>query len=653
MNRLNMVLLGMLCVGVGIVALLVMDLVLFFAELDLSMKLYPVIFLVISVSAFWGGRKSFKRVLALLLTLAGAVAAILSIFYGALAIFSYTSDYQNVDMGIQDKSFFADQRVMLIVPHQDDEINVMGGAIEEYILHGSEVYVVYLTNGDLTPVELRFSEAIECLAKQGVPEDHVIFLGYGDQWESSAHLYNEVSGKICQSKAGNYATYGLADHPAYHEGVDYTVDNLLADMESVILEYRPDVIYCCDYDTHGEHKATSLTFEKAMGRILKRGMDYHPVVFKGFAYRTAWFAIDDFYDLNIKSTTKYYDESYVLPINHYRWGDRVRIPVAASGLSRSLPGSGQYDLLKTHVSQRAEEHARQVINGDRVFWERYTTSVCNQAEINVTSGNGALLNDFMLLETGDLRDGERWPCDGTWHPEDTDPQKKATVILSEKTDLSCVILYDNPEPGHNVLQAVITFDNGEQIVTDPLEPFGSANIIAVDQKQVQSFTVELTSMEGAAAGLTEVEAFAISPENEKGFVQLMDAEGEFVYDYITDSSGEVLLQVYHYGAVPELTAEHYTVSGDNENCSVAWSEQGILVSCPPGEAVTVTIQSEKRGIWDRAYIQNPGALKRLWIKVGQHGENIVEDLQESPQEMQYHFTLWGGTIFQKLGFSVQ
>lgn len=653
MNRLRLVFYGMLCAAVGAAVLLLMDLVLFFAEQDLSMKLYPVIFLAVSVCAYFGGRNSWKRISVLLLGLTGAVLAILTAFYGALAIFANTSDYRNADEDTGNKAFFADQKVMLIVPHQDDELNVMGGAIEEYVSHGSEVYVVYLTNGDLSPVELRFSEAIQCLAKQGVPEDHVIFLGYGDQWEGDSHLYNGEPGVIRQSKAGRSVTYGVAGHPAYHEGADYTVDNLLSDMESVILEYRPDVIYCCDYDTHGEHKATTLAFEKAMGRILKRGTDYRPRVFKGFAYRTSWFSVDDFYDLNIKSTTKYYDEEYVLPIDHYRWADRVRIPVIATALSRSLPGSGLYDLLQTHASQSAEIHAKKVINGDKVFWERYTTSLCNQAEITVTSGNAALLNDFMLLETKDLRDGELWPCDGTWHPEDTDSKKKATVILPEKTDLTRVVLYDNPEPGQNVLEARITFDNGAQILTGPLDPYGAANIFEIDQKQVSSFSVELVAMEGIAAGLTEIEAFTDSPENTKGFVQLMDAEGEFVYDYITDSSGEVLLQVYQYGTVPELASEHYTVFGDNENCSVTWSEQGILVSCPPGEAVTVTIQSDEPGIWDRAYIQNPGALKRLWIKVGQHGENIVEDLQESPQEMQYHFTLWGGKILRKLGFSVQ
>lgn len=651
MNKLHWGWKGILCAVIGVSVLLIADLLSAFAGLDLSMKLRLGMSVVVSGAVFLFGPKSFKKLSVLLLSLLGCIFMGLTAFYASIGIFSDTSDYRNADIDSGVKSYYAEQRVMLIVPHQDDEVNVMGGAIEEYVRYGSEVYVVYLTNGDLTPYELRFSEAIDCLAKQNIPEDHVIFLGYGDQWVDGPHLYNAEPGKILQSKAGNFATYGTADHPAYREGADYTVENLLANMESVILEYRPDVIYCCDYDAHGEHKATSLVFEKVMGRILQRGTDYQPRIFKGFAYRTAWFGIDDFYDLNMKSTTKYYAEGYVLPVDHYRWADRIRLPVEASGLSRSLPGSGQYDLLKSHVSQEAQTEAKSVINGDRVFWERYTTSLCNRAEIKVTSGDADFLNDFMLLETKDLLDGERWPCDGVWHPEETDPEKRATVILSEKSDLTSIVLYDNPEPGQNVLQVVITFDNGEQVVTGPLDPYGAANVIAVDQKQVAFFEVELTSMEGKAAGLTEIEAFSDSPENPGGFVQLMDAEEEFVYDYITDPSGELVLQVYGYGSIPELTPENYSVSCDNENCSVVWSEQGIVVSCPAGEAVTVSVMSEEDGIWDRAYIQNPGKLKRLWIKVGQHGEILAEELREVPQEMKYHLDLWGGQLSRKLGFA--
>lgn len=637
-----------LCALIGAAVLLMVDLASLYVGLELPMPLRLVLMVVAAVAAFFFGRRSLKRVSVLLLSLLGLILTGTILFYGSLNIFSKTSGYQDADVG-NVKSFFENQKVMLIVPHQDDEMNVMGGALEEYVRHGSEVYVVYFTNGDLSPVEFRYAEAIDCLAKQGVPEDHVIFLGYGDQWADGPHLYNAEPGKILQSKAGFYATYGTADHPAYREGTDYTVENLLANMESLLLEYKPDVIYCSDYDSHGEHKATSLVFEKVMGRILQRSGDYQPKVFKGFAYRTAWFGLDDFYALNMLPTTKYFDAVYELPVDHYRWKDRVRLPVVASGLSRSLPGSGQYDLLKSHASQEAHLQALRVINGDRVFWERHTTSLCNRAEIRVSSGNGAFLNDFMLLETKDLLDNQRWPCDGTWRPEETDLKKQAAVVLPERTDITGIVLYDNPDAYQNVVDARITFDNGIQVTTGPLDPMGAPTVIPVDQKQVASFVVELTALDGHAAGLTEIEAFSGSNENPKGFVQLMDPDGTFAYDYITDPSGELVLQVYSYGSVPELTQEQYILSGDNENCTVTWTEQGIGVTCPRGEALTVSILSEDAGVWDRACIRNPGTLERLWIKVCQHGEIVAEELREVPLEMEYHLELWSGQLLRKLG----
>ena len=38
------------------------------------------------------------------------------------------------------------RRVMVLVPHEDDEINLMGGVLEQYVKYGSTVYIVYLTN---------------------------------------------------------------------------------------------------------------------------------------------------------------------------------------------------------------------------------------------------------------------------------------------------------------------------------------------------------------------------------------------------------------------------------------------------------------------------------------------------------------------------
>ena len=641
MNKFRLGLYGMMCAAIGIIMTFVIESLVIFCGQEMPMVLFPLLIAAVSGVLFFCVPKSFSRLIVILMVLCGSALIGAGVLHGNAHRFRTGWDYQNADESAGVKTFFADKRIMLIVPHQDDDLNVLGGTIEEYVRYGSEVYVVYVTNGDMTPAEIRYTEAIDCLAKQGIPEECVIFLGYGDQWqEDGPHIYNAEPGAIVRSRAGYLATYGISDHPAYHDGSDYTIDNLLSDMESVILEYRPDVIFSCDYDEHSDHKATSLVFEKAMGRILRGSSDYRPKVFKGFAYRTAWNNGFDYYSLNLKSTQNSYEEGFEPQVEYYRWEDRVRFPVDASGLSRSLLGSRAYHLLDTYVSQNAYQKAQGVINGDKVFWERFTTSLCNRAEITVSSGDPGMLNDFMLLENSDIIDKNRLPYDGVWIPEAADMERKVSVILPERSDLTSVVLYDHPSPDHNVLEAIVSFDNGERLVVGPLDPIGSPTMIVVDQKQVACFDVELTLTEGDQAGLTEIEAFSGSTNGAEGFVQLMDTNGDFVYDYISDPSGEVVLLPYCYGGIPEVSPEQYNVFGDNDRCEIIWSEQGIVVACPPGESVSVSITSQD-GVWDRAYIRNPGRLSRAWIKACQLAELFGLELptNEEKDEILQHFVV--------------
>lgn len=59
------------------------------------------------------------------------------------------------------------QKVLLIVPHQDDEINVLGGIFEEFIKYGSTVHIVYaITNGTIQG--FRYTEALNLCKHIGI-----------------------------------------------------------------------------------------------------------------------------------------------------------------------------------------------------------------------------------------------------------------------------------------------------------------------------------------------------------------------------------------------------------------------------------------------------------------------------------------------------
>ena len=63
---------------------------------------------------------------------------------------------------------------MVLVPHQDDEINLAGATICNLIDHGIRVYVVFCTTCDrLEPAELRAAEGIRSCRALGVPDQGI------------------------------------------------------------------------------------------------------------------------------------------------------------------------------------------------------------------------------------------------------------------------------------------------------------------------------------------------------------------------------------------------------------------------------------------------------------------------------------------------
>ena len=97
------------------------------------------------------------------------------------------------------------------------------------------------------------------------------------------------------------------------------------------------MIFCVDYDENIDHRAVTMFFDEALGEILTAAPDYDPLVLKGFTYSTAFHAPADFYDsVNLLSTVN--PDGERMENGVYLWENRVRLPVAADGLSRSLAG---------------------------------------------------------------------------------------------------------------------------------------------------------------------------------------------------------------------------------------------------------------------------------------------------------------------------
>ena len=69
---------------------------------------------------------------------------------------------------------------MIIVPHEDDELNLMGGIYGQLVKNKNRLITVFITNGDyLNKGKTRIKEAIKVNRKIGLNKQDVIFLGYG------------------------------------------------------------------------------------------------------------------------------------------------------------------------------------------------------------------------------------------------------------------------------------------------------------------------------------------------------------------------------------------------------------------------------------------------------------------------------------------
>lgn len=482
-------------------------------------------------------RKKKKRaVLIVLMALVLAVLAVVCVYETEL---NKLDSNDGVDNSFYD-SQFKNKKVMVIVPHEDDDLLISGQVLPSMYKNGADVRVVFATNGDKrVSAYTRQSEACNALEKLGIPREKVIFLGYPD----GTQLY--VGKKAYSFSSGwdhTYAGKGFKDYHFDRFGThaQYTAENMVDDIESVILEYRPDYILAIDFDTHTDHRGVSISFEKAMERILKKESGYTPKVLKCFGYSLAWKSKPDFYALNIKSTVmqdreKNNDPSYETDVPQYRWSSRVRLPIDKKSLSHSILRCSEYKALSEHLSQYAYCYSERIINGDSVYWNRRTDSLTYNADISVSSGDASLLNNFRLIGVGNRTAGPNVKLENCVSRFDkSDAQKTVTVKFDSPKTVSCVSLYDNFGLNSNILGGVITFSDGSKVEVPALNADGSETRVVFEPKHnITSFTFKVTEYEGVA-GLDEIEAFE-NADYDMGFslIKLKNADtDDYIYNYL-------------------------------------------------------------------------------------------------------------------------
>lgn len=521
-------------------------------------------------------------------------------------------------------NLFAEKSVMLFAPHEDDEINLYGGVIEQYVKNGSEVKIVFLTNGDYYGLGgLRLREALNASKKYNIPAENVIFLGYSDSLknENALHIYNAEKGELVKSRLGRGETYGIKSKAPYSQR-SFTRDNIVCDIKNIITENKPDILFCCDYDSHPDHRALSLFFEEALGKILKENDEYRPCVYKGFAYSTAWDGKNDYYAPNIISTALKNPSSFMEEMKPFEWDKRVRFPVAREYLSRVMRNSSSYIAMAEYSSQTSTDHANGILNGDKVFWKRRTDSLLYSAEVASSSGNASALGSFKLAESGDIT-GDREPYENAWIAEDGDEMRAVAFKLKKAEKISSVVIYENPDEDSHIVNAVLQIGS-VRYNTGELKPNGAPTVFEFPPVTSDYIAVKVTAFTGKCS-LLKVEAFE-KPESAKTeFIKLENQNGDFCYDYIVSKSGREDFFVYSYPPDERAELEAFC---DNEGVGVLCEGGKIRVNCPLGEAAVITVRlKDNPEIYDCITVRNPDERERYVLSAKERYEQRLPSFE--------------------------
>lgn len=419
---------------------------------------------------------------------------------------------------------FAAAKILILVPHQDDELNCAGALIKSFTSAGARVNVTYLTDGAFRfAAQLRKQEALAALRELGVTGDKVTFLGFPDRNNKAPvpHFYH--------------------DNVRHKQAVEA--------LQKQIKDVKADLIVCVDYDYHCDHRALSLLFEEAMDAVLREpDNNYTPFVLKAFAYGTAFEAPADYWSLNLLSTIKPVPKSLAPEISntdnpYFRWEERVRLPVPASCRTKFLFNNVIYKAACRHLSQQAEEHTEEIINADQVFWQKRTDNLAYKARISASSGKPEQAVSFRLFTTADILAIPGQLCCYGWHPEAQDTQKTMQLQWEQPQTIRQICFYTGWEPSETLAAVQVTSAAGFLWQQKKIQS-GKNSFTLQQPLKTKNLQIKITGA-GATPVLAGLGIFA-SPCQTLGKPLLKIVCGtEFVYDYILPpGERECVLDIY-------------------------------------------------------------------------------------------------------------
>lgn len=161
--------------------------------------------------------------------------------------------------------------VLVLAPHQDDEIISCFHLINILRKRNHNIDILFATNGnykDNTLAIKRYRESLKALKQCQVSSNHLHYLGYEDTGMTLEHsfLWKLYCNKhIKKSPFTNHTTTwhplnkGTIHFQKTGKEAEFSKDNFKSDLKYAILQFNPSIIIMPSVcDCHGDHKALAL-----------------------------------------------------------------------------------------------------------------------------------------------------------------------------------------------------------------------------------------------------------------------------------------------------------------------------------------------------------------------------------------------------------
>ena len=201
--------------------------------------------------------------------------------------------------------FKKDERVLILVPHPDDEAIACAGIIQEALKAQARVRIVYLTNGDHNELSfivyekritvrqaefvhmglVRQEEAIKAMKYLGIAESDLVFLGYPDYGTFEIFSKYWQAKKPFRDRLTRISSVPYKSNSSY--GDPYCGESILEDLTQEILDYKPDKIFVSHpADVNVDHKTLYLFLQVALSDL--EGKITKPKIYPYLVHCVGW-----------------------------------------------------------------------------------------------------------------------------------------------------------------------------------------------------------------------------------------------------------------------------------------------------------------------------------------------------------------------------